>query len=343
MESELRKSPRYPVELTKRVGLWLQKSPRGGQKLASEMLAVTPRTLRSWKLQQKNNKVIKRGRPRAAITLSEMIAVAREWRRQCYPGVRPVLQALPFVRVRAARKVIGLLKARREKRKAAIKKEFRQKVQVIQARTVVTMDGASLSKGDDYIVYRDRGSLSVNAQKCGGHLNSEDTMRTLEDLKEKGRLPLVLGTDNGSPFCCEKVKTFLDDNHVVHLKNLPHVPQHNGSCENAVREFKELLQNNLSADSGVEQLNQNRKRRSLGWRTSKMYDNENFASINIQQRQIFYNSVKQNLKEALIGITSAFVKRKTEREVILKTMENFSIIKVTRGTPSARSKAEEIT
>lgn len=332
----------YPKALKEKVGLWLVTAPHGSQQIVAEALAVSSRTLRAWKTtvrQQRANKT--QGRKKVAISFKEKLVVTREWHRQGYPGSRPVIKALPLLRVRVVREVISELKTRRRKRAEKMKLQMRSSVQVKQAGSVLTMDGASLRKGVDYIVHRDRGSLSVKATKCDGHLSSDDTLGVLNNLEEQNRLPLVLCTDNGSPFCAEVVEDFLGKKYIVHLKNLPRVPQHNGSCENAVKEFKELLAHKSNTESTVITLNKNRKRSKLNWQTSQEFEEKNLISCTEETRIIFYQETKRRIKSALIGINSAYKKRKIEREEILKTMQDFSLISITRGNQPRQFKAEE--
>ena len=139
------------------------------------------------------------------------------------------------------------------------------------------------------------------------------------------------------------MENFLDKNYIVHLKNLPRVPQHNGSCENAVREFKDQLIENLSAEVALKKLNECRKRQSLNWQTSVEFTQSNYKPYSEEERMKFYDNAKDKIKNAVFGIKSARDKRKIEREEILKTMEAFSLITITRGNQSRQIKAEEIT
>ncbi len=304
---------------------------------------MSPRTLRLWKSQAQKKNKRQRGRIRLAISFKEKIIIAREWQRQGYPGSRPVIMALPSLRVRVVREIIGNLKMRRKKRRETIKLKVRTKIRVKKVGAVITMDGASVQKGDDYIVYKDRSSLEVNVERCGSFLNSNNTIGVLKKMKQTNRLPLVLCTDNGSPFCSAEVENFLDTNYIVHLKNLPRVPQHNGACEVAVREFKEQLIENLSTEKAIKKLNENRKRQSLNWQTSSEFTKNNFITYSDEERMKFYNNAKDKIKYVTFGIKSAKDKRKMERAEILKTMEDFSLITITRGNQSRQIKAAEIT
>jgi transposase InsO family protein len=292
---------------------------------------VSLRTLNNWKRNAAGEWPV-RGPARVKIYQREMFAVAREWRRQGCPGVRPVIAALPNVRVRAARLVIAELKLRKGKRRSRIRKNVQVRVRVKKPGAVITMDGATIRKGEDHIVYRDRGSLSVQTKPCAnGNLAAIDTMAVLGSLASARRLPLVYCSDNGSPLCAVVVRDFLEKNYIVHLKSLPRVPQHNGSCENAVKEFKELINDDYHPLEATEILNERRKRRQLGFKTSAEFDTENFQQYTEDQRQKFYYAAKAAIQEAQLGMKSEYEKRKAEREAIFQTMERFSLITRTRG------------
>lgn len=72
------------------------------------------------------------------------------------------------------------------------------------------------------------------------------------------------------------MEDFLDANYIIHLKNLPRVPQHNGSCEIAVREFKKVFNETLYIESTIDSLNPYRRRRNLNWQTSMGFEEMNF-------------------------------------------------------------------
>lgn len=320
----------YPRIVKDQVGLWLREAPRGSQKIVAQALNVSDRTLRSWKKSASK----KRGRQPLRSSFSETKQILKEWRRQGYPGSRPVIKALPGVRVRRVREVIAEMKLRRRRRALKFKQANRTQVRVKKVGVVVTMDGATIQRGEDIIVSRDRGSLSVNADACFGSLRAEHTVQKLEQLKVSGRLPLVFCSDNGSPFCANIVETFLDRHKIIHLRSLPRVPQHNGSCENAVKELKQLLSEGLSVENACEILNKSRKRRQLGWKTTEEVDDEKFVQYNEESREKFYNEALLAIKQALHGTKSVMERRKAEREAILVTMERFDLITRTRGNRS---------
>ena len=331
---------RYAKVVRRRVGEMLLKHPETCQKVIAECLEISPRTLNSWKRKAKAG--WQKQAKKKSLDFFEVLMIAKEWKRQGYPGSRPVIKALPDVRVRLVRSVVGDLKIRKSKRRAMIRKKVQVRVRIKKPGVVVTVDGATLKKGEDHIVYRDRGSLSVQSQKCeNGSLAAKDTLNVLTNLKNKDRLPVVFCSDNGSPLVAGVVGNFLDKNYIIHLKSLPRVPQHNGSCENAVKEFKELINEGYSPEKATEILNVRRKRRQLGYKTSLEFDEENFKRYTDEERKRFYDAAKTAINAAVIGTKSGYEKRKAEREAIFQTLERFGLITRTRGGLSCSPKPEE--
>lgn len=319
----------YPITLKKRVGNWLRNAPRGKRKLVAEVLGVSDRTLRSWR--RLGDETKRRGRKPKPKSLAETKLILREWRKQGKPGWRPTASALPGTRVRAVQETIAAAKKRQRRRALEKTKKLRVSIAVKQAGTVAAMDGATVKKGEDLVIVRDRGSLAVQVKACHGPLRSTDILDVLHKMKMNGRLPFVLCTDNGSPFCSQVVRDFLEKHQVIHLRSLPYVPQHNGSCENAVMDVKRQLNDGKNIEQTCEILNKCLRRRRHGWKTAEESETLNFSPNNAERRIEIYETTKLAIKEALLGMNSGYEKRKAEREAILTTMERFELITRTRG------------
>ena len=327
MTTRMRKE--YPATLKKRVGSWLRSAPRGKRKLVAEVLGVSDRTLRSWR--RLGDETKKRGRKPKPKSLTEKKMILQEWYKQGKPGWRPTASALPGIRVRVIQETIAAAKKRQRRRAMEKTKKLRVSIEVKKVGTVAAMDGATVRKGEDLVIVRDRGSLAVQVKACHGPLRSTDTLEVLQKMKAEDRLPIMLCTDNGSPFCSRVVKDFLEKHHVIHLRSLPYVPQHNGSCENAVMDVKRQLNDGKSIDQTCEILNKCLRRRRLGWKTAHESEVLNFSPNNAEKRIEIYEAAKLAIKEALLGMNSGYEKRKAEREAILSTMERFELITRTRG------------
>ncbi len=332
---------RYPNELKDRVVLALKRKNHGDQLRTAELLKITPRTVRNWKRNQGLHK--NPGRKKIGITFLEKLQITRQWRRQGFCGARPIKKALPALRHRAIRDVVAELKLRQKKRKNQRIKSNRQSIKIKNIGIVQSIDGLLNHDGRDCILGKDRGSQRIKVQKCEQNLNADETIKFLSNLKDEQSLPLVLCTDNGSPFCNKEVSGFLNTNYILHLKNLPRVPQHNGACEIAVREFKDVFIENFDIKKTEKILNENRLRAGLSYRTCEEFEKAEKHEISIKMRIEFFNKTTENIKMATNGISNAMMKRKIERSTILKTLEDFELITITKGHHPASYKAEVIT
>jgi len=321
--------PEYPAELKERVVRWLERAPRGSQKTIADALEVSERTLWNWKKSYGQRK--RRGPKPAPRTVIEKIRIAREWKRQAKCGTRSVIKELPGVKVALVREVIRELKLRDRTRTRKRQESVRVSVTVKKVGVVVAMDGTMIRKGEDLIVVRDRGSLGVAATRCNGPLRSEHTLSELEKMKVLGQLPLVVCTDNGSPFCSKLVQDYMAANYVTHLRSLPHVSQHNPSAENANGEIKPLVHLGVSEEKACRALNEGRKRRSLGYKTSAEIDKERRVTYTDEDRLNYYNKTKAAIEVAVLGTKVGRERRKAEREAILATLEGSGLITRTRG------------
>lgn len=327
--------------LKRRIALWLRNAPRGRMNDTAEMLGVSTRTLRNWKKTECAAK--KMGRPRVENTLGDLIAIGREWKHQGYKGSRPVIEALPWLRVRLVREVIAGLKARRVKRRNIVILNNRISVKGLSSGALHVLDATELERKNILLVGKDRASCLLKVNKLGARFRDDETIRYLEELKACGRLPLVLATDNGSQFCSGKVRCYLEKEKIIHLKSQPHTPEHNGACEVAIRELKETLLETRDLDVAVNNLNYGLKRRQLNYKTAADVDEVKKLHYTEAQRLTFYRTVQKLVCTRKIGLKNAREIRKAEREAILETLERFKLIKLTRGDQKLISEWENIT
>jgi hypothetical protein len=298
--------------------------------------------MRSWK-RSSDAPIVPLGRRRKQILFSDLRKVVREWERQGEPGSRPVSLAFPNISLRQIRVIVAKLKSRKRRRHQKIRIATRISIVVHRPGVFMVADGATNKVGQDHIVARDRASLKTEVSKCeSAHLQARDTLKFLKILKKDGRLPLVFGSDNGSPLCAGVVSDFIKRNKVIHLKSLPRVPQHNCSAENAVREFKEVLHLGVEAEEACKILNYARHRKKLGGLTSIQFEKENFKKIEDVDRARFYESACSAIELAKLGEKSACQRRKDERQAIFETLERFSLITITKGPLALPPKQEAI-
>lgn len=308
---------------------------------AAEMLGVSVRTLRNWKNTEIECKKI--GRPKVENALGDLLVIGREWKRQGYKGSRPVIEALPWIRVRLIREVIAGLKKRRFRRKQNVILKNRVSVESLRPGAIHVLDATDLGQRKLLLVGKDRATYLLKANKLQGGFNDDETIRYLNELKSDRRLPLVLATDNGSQFCSKKVQHHLDREKIIHLKSQPHTPQHNGACEIAIRELKETMRETKSLAVAVDNLNTGLKRRQLAYKTAADIDREKKIDYTKKERIQFYKAAQNHVCMKTFGLKNAREIRKAEREAILETLEHFKLVKLTRGDQKLIMERENIT
>jgi hypothetical protein len=169
-------------------------------------------------------------------------------------------------------------------------------------------------------------------------------VKWLESLVELyGFVPLVVSTDNGAPYKSGVFTEFLERHKVVHLRNLPHTPQHNCHAERGVKEVKGFLGIvkgvlktagawlGLRLSDGIRYLNERLQRGVLKGRTAT----EEAAALPVAEtlvdRAKFFEETCAAIATAVQDCTSARAARLAERKAILQTLARHSLITITRG------------
>lgn len=315
--------------------------------MIAQMLQVTPRTIRNWIKNAKLEKT-KLGRPRYTIKQrkTSLILVARELKKQGYPGSPAIAKALQKkVPLRLIVEYVKKIKARRRKNFEMEKKIRRIQTQVLVKNAVWTQDGTHIgrlkTKSIESQIVKDRGSLKTIAVQTGCPANGKNIVTLFNNLKEHRDLPLVWMTDNGSAYCNDDVRFFLKNEKIIHLKSLPRTPQHNGSSEIGIREIKTcamlgkgvLLNSEEEGHAKLvkasEKLNE-RLRMSKGFLNANRLDETINSSCNVVDRNKFYCECSEELNQVnkMLGWRE---KRLAEREVIFRKLEEYGVIKQTRG------------
>lgn len=334
---------RHTEELKVMIGEWLRRDPgRGKIKTLSESLRVSPKTLNNWKRKRPK----KTGRPSYTNTQrrSAMRAVAKELRRQGYPGEKAIERALPHVPLRLIREYVALAKTKRRKRMAINRKRARITIKVKATSVILAQDGAHLGRSGkepvDAQIIKDRASLKIVTASVGPP-TEDHVLADLTQLKKSRALPLVWSTDNGSNYCTEAVTKYLEENNVIHLRSLPRTPQHNGAVERAVRELKAVSAlgkgvavDEVSAKVALERaahtLNSCRYRNIHG-ATADALDENLPAAYNLVNRNVFYAECRKAMCEARIGAVSWRSARMAERKAIYETLNKYGLIEITTG------------
>lgn len=256
-------------------------------------LGVTKRTLRAWKAKAKKDCDKRSGRPSYTIEdhRRALIQVARELKRQGYPGSPAIASVLSKkVPLRLIRLYVGKIKTRRRTKLREIHLQNRISTIVNSTNIIWSQDGTHLGRNKkrsvEAQVIKDRASLKVLSVLTGNSADGKTIVGMFNELKKTRALPLVWMTDNGSCYVNNEVEKFLADERIIHLRSLPHTPQHNGSAERMMFELKTasmlgkktLVSENLKVHeeftTSALMINEYRKRAVLGFKSSNEVDEE---------------------------------------------------------------------
>lgn len=293
-------------------------------------MRVSPRTLRNWKT--KATIPAKVGRLTNRPTFVILRTITKEWRKQGKPGWRPVKAVLKSIPTRQIQKIIKELK-KKDRFKARNRLErVSTHIKIHAPNIMLALDGAHHpAKTNDLIVTKDPCCMQIDIANCVADLASKDVLFYLQKLKGQKKLPLVACTDNGSPFCAKLIENFFEENKIIHLKSLPHTPQHNSACESAVKDVKKQILDGKTVSETLTILNKNLRRKKLNWQTPTEYEKQFHQASNLPERENFFNEAKTAIQKALIGTKTALERRKAERKAILTTLENLGLITITIG------------
>lgn len=338
---------RHTDELREMVGEWLRREDaRGRIKLLSESLQVSPKTLNNWKRRRPR----RGGRPKYTATQRKaaLVAVARELRRQGYPGEKAVEKALPHVPLRLIREYVSKLKAKRRGRQARLRLKSRVSVVVKATNVIVCQDGAHLGRerrnAIETQLAKDRASQKLIVASVGPQ-TAEHVVSTWLALKAERGLPLVISTDNGAAYRAESAERYLRRECVVHLKSLPRTPEHNSPVERSVREVKEAsAMGKMASVSAAEakrrlhltatRLNANRYR-NLSMQTANDLDQNLPSAYNLVNREKFYAECMAAMCTARNAAVGWRAKRMAERNAVYEVLSKNGLVEITRGGDTA--------
>lgn len=333
--------------------------PKTSQKEFARAVNVDPRTIRNWRKRTKPGDFPKLGRP-AHDERAHRVAFWRVGREYLERGRCGWLQIKKHigdeVPTRLIQQHVRRLKAcqRAHQRRRILK--CREHVDVL-AKNVLWVDDstrvASTVFGDkvESQVIKDRGPLKTVGIATGNPTNGKDVITLLESLKATRGLPLVFGTDNGPPFKCEDLESYLERNMVIHLKSLPRTPQHNGSAEVNMGELKRCAQLGAAVIASpcaahtclvraALTLNENRIRISKGLKTAAELDEAMDVGYHLVDRGRFYSECSRRIAAVRRSGSKWRAMRMAERDAIFGTLEDYGLVKRYRGGTQAAGKAE---
>ena len=316
----------------------------------AEGIGTSPHTLRRWERDAEEAEGPPPGRPR---TSEQERARARELVLDVVEeqgwgvGEGPVHRALEgTVPMRLVRETLAELKRQHRRRKREIAERVRTTIHVHAKDALWAQDATHLGRDEQKVavqaeVIREVASTRTIEIAVGPAATAVDVIAALERARvERGTLPLVWVTDNGSPYTSKLVACYLARHQVVHLRSLPHTPQHNAWAEHGMRELKEEAELEDLHDPcelharmlvARDRLDHHRLRRSRKWLTAVQADAGKVPAEALVARESFYKQARSAMREAVLNSCSLNEHRRATREAILQSMERFGLITRTRG------------
>jgi transposase InsO family protein len=176
-------------------------------------------------------------------------AVAREYRLQGRGrvGWRPIAVALgEAVPVRLVQESLSAIKSAARRRERERRERARVHVEVHGRDVLWSLDATHLERDKEgnavqAELVKDVGTTAIAGTTIGSPALGKEVAALLETTAaQRGSWPLVLSTDNGPAYGSREIADLLARNRVVHLRSLPHTPQHNAWVEQAIGELKEV-------------------------------------------------------------------------------------------------------
>jgi transposase InsO family protein len=209
---------------------------------AAERVGVAPRTLAHWDHRWKHDRLALRGRGRPC----------RRSDRTCRNGAIELMTmagpsiGLPTLRAQfpsmARNEIVNLQRRfRRVYRKR--ERRFLRCLHWQQPGTVWAIDHAEPPRLIDeryecLLAVRDLASHCQLGWLPVPAANADTTCAALEALFVEHGPPLVIKSDNGSPFTADETTGLLASHAIVHLLSPPYTPQYNGACEAGIGGLK---------------------------------------------------------------------------------------------------------
>lgn len=331
--------------------MWLKVTgPKLLRQLVAQRLGVSERTLRNW---ERGAQMVAKPMGRPATSPSKRfqarLKVARALRQQGHgAGWRPVLAKVRSeVSTRLVQESLRELKKRHRVKLAKKFRANRVHVEVLSPNVIWAQDATHLGrmgrKAVQAEVIKDRATLEYVELAVGPVAKAEEVLWMLQTAKRQDGLPLVWATDNGAAYRDKRVEDFLKQEKVVHLLSRPRLPQDNAAAEKGIQELKvEAKLGRGTCLAGTQEaaqklaysreiLNAGRLRASKGYRTAE----ELKASLPAWEEKIsrgaFYERACEAIEKGVKGGGTKRQKRQAGREAVYETLEQFQLIKRTRG------------
>ncbi len=276
-------------------------------------------------------------------------------------GWRPLVDVLGHLfPVRLIQRCVQRWKAWRRRRLERRRRRIRQHVEVKARDAMWSLDATQVGRLEKKAILaeilRDVGSGKTLCAQVGPAATADEVEMLLRRTRdERGGLPLVLVTDNGSAYQSKALGKYLHRHHVIHLRSLPRTPQHNPWSEHGNSEIKNEAE--VSSDQAIESLGSvtgkpvraircvdDHRARPRAGRTNSARDRIMRRAYNAVDRDRYYATTRAAMQEAVGWHEGRRAQRRAEREAIYVSLESYGLVVRTRGDGGAMPvKGERIT
>lgn len=357
-------------QIRSRVAQWLhqhrhERLSEARQALCA-VLGVSDRTLREWarKAEPESNVTAsaeRRGRPghdlatkqrvyRAVRAYQNSMRRIPSWREVQAQLIETCPDEATMPRRLVQRYATAISRARRSAHATALAAN-RQHVTVLARNVIWAGDATHLcgTPGKDG-TYAEVVSDVASSKVVGLSLGALPTSRQVGELlcrsaAHENADPLVYSSDNGSENSSHHLEALLKSRQIIHLRNLPHTPEHNAHAERQNRKLKACLQelslqppgdrrSRLATDleeAVLQELNTHQRLSHRAWRTPDALHKSHAPWYPAVTREDFYAAACAAVAKATNSATSFRARRMAEREAIFQTLERFQLIRRTRG------------
>jgi transposase InsO family protein len=331
---------------------------RRERRYLADLLGVSLRTLELWADARRGPSRRPPGRPaRSTRERRRALRLVRgELLRQgknC--GWRPIERGLGGrVPTREVQHCVRAWKRRWRCRARRAREQRRVHVEVLARDVLWAQDATQVGRVDGRAVQaevvRDAASDATEVPRIGAAAKGVDVRDVLAAVaQQRGTLPLVHALDNGSSYCEAETRRWLAERKVLVLRSLPHVPQHNAFAERANGELKaesglrsdtvlaSTQEASVALSAACTRLNGARCRTSRGGRTAHELDQVLPRAEDLVHRDTFHETACYNIARAVHRAETPRARRLAEREALYETMEQFGLIRRTRGRVPLRA------
>jgi transposase InsO family protein len=261
-------------------------------------------------------------------------------------GRQTACARLPQLPLRLINHVLRILKADHRAREDVRRRKTRVQMRIKAKHAVLGQDSTHVGNTRSQRVWaeaqKDLATLKGRAVGDGKPVTGPAMLGHLRKIKARGRLPLVLVTDNARAYTCSEVQAWLRRNQVIHLASRPRTPTDNGAVERAIGEAKAVrglgagirlrsrTDGPRNLDQAMQALNRGWPRASRGSKTANELDRELPHWRTMVSRRRFFRETRKEIRERTKGLAGRALRRET-REAIFRVLCRCGLAERWRG------------